>query len=790
MHFDTAGDAQYRLFAYYQYQDLVKSLEIESNTTGTMFDNGSYTVDHYSSRGAQTVIDFWENHILNDTDVKELLTDVGKYGWEDSVEIKSNISWTPSLPDTFRQMNGYDLRKYLPLLMYGNNNPGMQPSYPGDLACVLDSEDAGTGFVNDFRETLAEGYQDYLKALTSWAESLGLEYSAQVSYNLPMDMEASIEYVNAPECESLAFEDNVDGYRQFSGVANLAQKKVISNEMGGDLRKAYALPLSELLSQINKAFAGGVNQIVLHGQTYTGNYYDTTWPGYASFFMLFSESYNDKQPAWDHGYPDAINYASRNQYVLQVGQPRTDVAFFNKASSTDPHVGTVYSGHDLIDNGYTYTYLSPDNFNISSAYVADNLLAPKGPAYKAMVVTSHQNVTLDAVNRLQEFAQAGLPIILSGGLPGYYASGNASNENAVSSALQSLKTNKNVHSAGANEIAQKLTDLSITPRVRVETNGTWYPVFRTDDPTDYVFILSTSSSASSGFITVQTAKTPYIFDSWTGKRAPLLHYQVQGNGDELRIPLTLAVNQTMVLAFSNDLASEIDTPSAHAVQLPSNVLGYNYTMANGLALHIASSSMPSSAVKLSNGKTHNISSSSNKPSPSPAFQLRNWTLTAEHWEAPTNFSNAAIIAQKHNTTHHLPTLRSWLDIPGLHNASGLGYYSTTFNFPNSKNSGDEGAYITFPPVTQGLQAWVNGHKLPSLDFASPRADLGPYLVQGENRVDLVVPTVMWNYIRSVFDKVEIAGSKPLLQSPLPGVLETGLVGEVSVVPYREFRIDV
>ena len=85
---------------------------------------------------------------------------------------------------------------------------------------------------------------------------------------------------------------------------------------------------------------------------------------------------------------------------------------------------------------------------------------------------------------------------------------------------------------------------------------------------------------------------------------------------------------------------------------------------------------------------------------------------------------------------------------------------------------------------------MNGHKLPSLDFASPRADLGPYLVQGENRVDLVVPTVMWNYIRSVFDKVEIAGSKPLLQSPLPGVLETGLVGEVSVVPYREYRIDV
>lgn len=122
----------------------------------------------------------------------------------------------------------------------------------------------------------------------------------------------------------------------------------------------------------------------------------------------------------------------------------------------------------------------------------------------------------------------------------------------------------------------------------------------------------------------------------------------------------------------------------------------------------------------------------------------------------------------------------------------MGYYSTTFNWPPSDNnrSNSDGAYITFPPVTQGLQAWFNGHKLPSLDFANPRADLGPYLVHGVNKVELVVPTVMWNYVRSVFDKVQISGSKPLLQSPLPGAVETGLVGEVRVLPYRKYEIKV
>lgn len=788
LHFNSTGNAHHRLFAFYQYQDLVKNLDIQTNTTGIIFDNGSYTVDHYSSRGAQTVIDFWENNILNDMEIKGLLADVGKYVWEDSIEIKSNISWTPSLPMVFKSVNGYDVRKYLPLLMYGNNNPGIQQSYPGDLHCVLDSEDSGKGYVNDFRAALSHGYQDYLKTLTSWAERLGLQYSAQVSYNLPMDMEASIEYVDAPECESLAFNDNVDGYRQFSGVANLARKKMISNEMGGDLQKAFKLSLSHLLWQINRAFAGGVNQVVLHGQTYTGNYYQTTWPGYTSFFMLFSETYNDKQPAWHHTYPDAISYTSRNQYILHQGQPRTDIAFFNKPSYTDPQLNTLYTGQDLIKAGYTYTYLSPENFDMSEARVADNLLAPDAPAYKAMVVTSHQNVTLDAVKQLQQFAQAGLPIILSGGLPGYFASGNTSDEKAISSALQGLKSSKNVHAVGTHQIAQKLVDLHLSPRVGVETNGTWYPVFRTDNSTDYVYLFSTSSSTSKGAITMQTTKTPYMFDSWSGRRSPVLHYQTKENG--LHIPLTLTANQTMVLVFSNDLASEIDTPPAHAIQLPANVVGYNYTSSDGLALHIVSGQP--GTVKLSNGKTYTTSSTDLSAPPPPPFKLTNWTLTAEHWEAPSNFSDASILAQKHNTTHHLPSssLRSWIDIPGLHNVSGVGYYTATFTWSSSSNTTKTGAYITLPPTTHGLTLTINNHNLPPLDFANPHADITPYLVSGTNRVDVVVPTVMWNYIRSVFDRIRVSGIPPLLPEPLAGVVETGLVGVVRVLPFREMRVDI
>ncbi|KAL4951765.1 hypothetical protein BDW69DRAFT_186077 [Aspergillus filifer] len=804
---------EYRLFAYYQYQTHTKNLNIETNTTGTIFDNGSYTVDHFSSRGAQTTIDFWEKYILNDTEVRDLLGEVGRYAWEDSLEIKSNISWTSSLPDLFREVNGYDLRKYLPLVMFGDNNPGVQPSYPGTLECVLDTPDAGTGILNDYRKALAKGYQSYLDTLTTWAESLGLEYSAQPSYNLPLDMESSIPHVNVPECESLAFQDNIDGYRQFSGVANLAGQKVISNEMGGDLRKSFRLTVSNLLWQINTAFAGGINMVVLHGQTYSGNYYDTTWPGYTAFFMLFSESYNDKQPAWKTSYPEAIGYISRVQWVLHQGVQKTDVAFYNKASITDPQFATIYQGDDLVKRGYTYSYLSPDNFNLSSMAATDGVLAGKGPGYRAIVVTSEQNVTLDAVKNLQEFANAGLPVILADGLPGYYPSGTSfetqKDKKAVNAALHTLQSSDNVYTVSTNAIADKLASLNLAPRVSVQTNGIWYPIYRTDNETgtEYVFLFSDSPSPSTGSITIQTTQKPYIFNAWNGNRAPVIEYTVDTENGTLTIPVALASNQTAIFAFSDYLRDEIDTPSTHAISLPKSVMGYKYTSSRGLALHISPSSSPSTSskdteIQFANGSTHTLPSTSHLSSTNMSpIPLSNWTLKAEHWSAPSNLYAAHIPAHKYNTTHSLSqygkNLPSWLEIQGLRNVSGVGYYSTSFTWSSSpmgkgNRSVEVGAYISLPPPSHGLQVYINGHKLSGVDFANPVVDIGSYLVSGENKVEGVFPTVMWNYIKTLYPDIEIAISDPLLSTTgsLPSDVETGLIGVVRVLPYVVSWVDI
>lgn len=666
------------------------------------------------------------------------------------------------------------------------NNINIQSGSPGEYHCVLDTPDQGLGYYNDFRGALVTAYRSYLEALTSWVnKELNLQMSAQVSYNLPMDMEANIPFVNAPECESLQFGSNIDGYRQFTGPANLAGKRVISNEMGAVMMKAYNLPHSELLGFINRAVVGGVNQVVLHGQSYTGDYYGTTWPGYTAFAYLFSELYSDKQPSWNHGFGDVLNYTARVQYLQQSGVPRTDVVIYNKVSGTNPSFPTLYSSEDLIGAGYTYTYLSPDNFALPQAKVEGNTLGPDGPAYRAMVITSNSNLTLDGVHYIQKYARAGLPVIISGGDPGVYATHDGSDTAAVKQAVQALKQSRNVYSVSAGKVASKLQDLGIQPRVALQTDGTWYTTWREDaqNGMDHAFVFN-YANASTGTVSIASSKAPFFLDPWTGQTKPVLEYTRHGN--QVDIPLTLAANQTVVIGFIDGASS----PAQHTTQLPSSVVGYDYSKESGLVLHV-SASKDNQALILSNGKSFSVAG---KGVP-VASNLSNWTLVAEHWEAPSNLSDAATVAVKHNTTHQLTSLVSWTEIEALRNVSGLGYYSTSISWPPAGTGAADGAYLTLPPIHHAARVLVNGQKVPPIDFAAPRVDLGPYLKKGTNEITVVVPTTMWNYIRSIGSELESA-DVPLQvlmsavgYSILPPVTENGLVGTVTLVPYVNVRLE-
>jgi hypothetical protein len=157
----TTEGVENRVFAYYLVQPRNYELPPSDQVTATVdqspitnyVENGSYVVDHFSARGAKTIINFWEDNLLTNGS-RELLAQAGNYGWEDSQEFSlgTTLWWTPGLPEYFSKARGYDLAKYIPLLV-GRNNGNFGPDVT-QIVFQTNDDDSGQSYLDDFRQTV------------------------------------------------------------------------------------------------------------------------------------------------------------------------------------------------------------------------------------------------------------------------------------------------------------------------------------------------------------------------------------------------------------------------------------------------------------------------------------------------------------------------------------------------------------------------------------------------------------------------------------------------------------
>lgn len=617
-----------------------------------------------------------------------------------------------------------------------------------------------------------------------------------------MDMLANIPHVNAPECETLGFSENIDGYRQFSGPANLAGKRVISSEAGAMFGEAYQQPMSELLWTFKRSFAGSVNNFIIHGFPNSGNYPNTSWPGFTTFMYEFSAMHGPRQPAFAF-YSDFLSWVSRNQFILQTGIPKVDVAFWSK-STTYKSISTKYAPVDLQEAGkvdflihsrsflfftdqrrlgYTYEYLSPDNFAHSEAYVSDAAFAPNRQAFKALVVRSNETLTALGVNKIVQYAHDGLPIIFPGGLPSNF-SGYA--PTAAAKAVQSLngiKSLKNVHLVKSDGLADTLESLNILPRSSVTANGTWYTLWREDAANEksYIYVyndatgLSFEKGMTSGTVSFESTGLPFFYDAWSGEITPISSYTQSKT--HTTIPLQLAGNQTVIIGFENNVRSTVHIQDTTIPVLP--------TISDTKSLTVLRSfDQKSREITLSNDKKVSLSPMSTKP-----FTLHDWDLEIESWTPLPDFYDAEG-ATRTNQTFHISNPIPWGQISHtLVNVSGIGYYTTNFTWPPASSSSVSGAFLDLGSITHTAHVMINGHHVPTLDISWARADIGSFLQHGKNSLEIVVSTTLGNVLRTYWDDLETSGKLGSAVVADPPVEEDyGLIYPVQLIPYRRDRV--
>ncbi|NHC23119.1 alpha-L-rhamnosidase [Nocardioides sp. IC4_145] len=727
----------------------------------------SWVVDHFSAAGSRAVVDLWEDRVL-DKEMRRLLGKAGGYLFEDSLEIETEATiWTPRMLEEFRERAGYDLRPWLPVVLE------VHEKYQFAVEGVRLNQ-----VRDDFNQVLSDLYRDHhLLPLQRFARSLGMGLRVQ-PYGLETDTVEHSALLDVPETESLGFK-NLDDYRVMAGGRDLAGNTVLSCEAACYFGAAYNTTWDRALQTLNSIFAAGVNSAVLHGFAYA-DAPGVTWPGFAAFSPYYNgaigygEAWGPRTPQWRH-MPDVAAYLARTQLVLQTGVPKYDVVFLRQKGWASTGIGPHWITNNGTPVGWSHSFATAALLDLPLATVRDGVLAPDGPAYKAMVVAPDKlrsqelTIELAAARRLVELGRAGLPVVLLGDWTQARPVG-LSDDAAVAEVrrlvaqVAALRTTRTV--AAETEIGAALADLGVTPDVRHATSTVMH-VRRVVGDTDLYYLANAKHAENRRLSRVtqdvwltstRGDAVPYLLDAWTGAITPIAAYERQGR--QVRVQVDLHPGQSTVVALGAPHPGD---------RTPAVVAATGDVRRDDRGLLLRATAPGRHTATLTGGRQVATTVRRVHAPVEPA----SWDLVVEDWQ-PGASATETVRPLRRVT---LSTLAPWSKIPGLEDVSGVGRYRTVVELDESWTS-EDGAVLELGEVNDTFRVTVNGHALPACDVLDTTVDLGHALRAGRNVIEVEVTSTLINRLRTVTPEVYGVATRQ----------DYGLVGPVRLVPYVERKL--
>ena len=776
--FTPEDDGEYVLYAWWQHPSGAQKY-------------GNNQVDHFGKGGSQALINYWETNLLPYYgDAMENCSAL----FIDSLEFATHLDWTWGLTEDFEARFGYDITPYL-AGVYQNSSNG---DYNGQPKPNFSFDRLSEQVQNDFKDELTQLFiENHVQPLSAFCNKHGLKLRYQTAYGKSLELSQTAMYVDIPETETLYGKDIIDFYRLQAGAVHMTDKEIFSIEASPELltnyggwyilnrgngendASNYQQTWDGQLWHIQRAFAGGVNQVVFHGYSYNGQYdgegnengyvAGTQWPGFEGFGQnQWSNSWGERQPNWIHAN-SYTGFIGRNQMVLREGTAKMDLAIMDlRYYETIDFYGAskVYNDSSALEHmGYTYDFISPAALELDNAVVTDGRLDAEGPAYKAIVLNNETTIPPAAANKLVEYAQAGLPVIFVKTVP----SANAYvGEDTVAQTMELLQTYDCVKVvASVKDVPAVLAELGVQPDAQYSAN--LLNVHRSSEEGEFYYLYN--DAGASDFPKAKTGKTvdttvtltgsgvPYALNAWTGEITPIASYTADADG--VQVPVSLAANESTIIVLAQ--------PGWCGIQMPNAVVtsdGVNAEFAEQDGLIVKSGSGEAQEITLSDGSHVTVDFGEAQAETT----LTGWNLTVESWskgDTPTDTKKEIVAVGT------LETMVPWNKLEGLEKASGIGTYTTSFTLERGWEDGF-GAVLNLGDVVDTYKLTVNGQTVKANQI-NTSVDIGRYLVAGENTVIVETASTLLN---------AVLAANPA-DTRLPD--EYGIVNEVTLTPY-EWRV--
>lgn len=426
----TAPEGEWRLFVYWMHG---------TGQTASPSASVNYTVNYLDRDGIDAVIEYWDKVVLTQELREQIAQNPHTQMYMDSLELwtfgEGGLFWGHSVAEEFRRRRGYDIARWLPFLT--RTVTIMASSTVYDYEAPREHEITVEKVRFDYVKTLTDLYiENMLRPFAEFLHRNGIGLRAEISYGLPFELTRPGPEVDGIENESLEFGAQIDAYRLMAGPAHLFGKQY-SSETGATTRN-YMLNHRFYDQIIATQLAAGITKTVLHGWASTaGAEGMTEWPGHEGMLSIFSERFDERQPAAEF-YPQWNEAMARLQCVLRQGRPRIDVGILRTDHFTDNTSGMALIDADgnripdevaygqmwmrnrenhwwrdlgMQDAGWTYEFLDGSLLLRDDVLFEGRLVQPEGPGYQALIVFQSA-LDADVAQLLLAWARNGLPILL------------------------------------------------------------------------------------------------------------------------------------------------------------------------------------------------------------------------------------------------------------------------------------------------------------------------------------------------------------------------------------------
>lgn len=325
----------------------------------------------------------------------------------DSFEANSE-TWTPSLPEEFRQRRGYDLFPWMPVLA-------------GEII-----GDAATSerFLFDWRKTLGELFTEnyvrigdiikeygmkgtYIETHETGRAFVGDGMEAKRAATIPM---SAIWMTDSPSGSMVP--SAISDIRESASVAHIYGQNIAAAEsftVSGDAKKAYTYYPGNIKPVADMALASGLNRFIIHDSASQPS--DDCLPGLGLFkygqWFHRNETWAPYAKVW-------TDYLARSCELLQTGRNVADILLFY---GEDTNVTAVYGGEFFrflpdIPSGFNFDYASPDVL-LNRVRVEDGcLVTESGQRYSVLMLgRSARVVSEELQNKIEAFRKAGVQVI-------------------------------------------------------------------------------------------------------------------------------------------------------------------------------------------------------------------------------------------------------------------------------------------------------------------------------------------------------------------------------------------